>query len=79
MNTYYYDHCASSPMPQTVIDTMSELMKLHYANPSSLHKSGVDAMKLVDRARASVAERMGAKPEEVLFTSGGTESNNLAI
>ncbi|WP_372630734.1 cysteine desulfurase family protein [Cohnella sp.] len=79
MNTYYYDHCASSPMPQTVIDTMSELMKLHYANPSSLHKSGVDAMRLVDRARASVAERMGAKPQEVLFTSGGTESNNLAI
>jgi len=79
MNTYYFDHCASSPMPQMVIDTMSELMKLHYANPSSLHQSGVDAMKLVDRARAGVADKMGAKPPEVLFTSGGTESNNLAI
>ncbi|MFB9280031.1 cysteine desulfurase family protein [Cohnella cellulosilytica] len=79
MNTYYFDHCASSPMPQMVIDTMTELMKLHYANPSSLHKAGTDAMKLVDRARASVAERMGAKLREVLFTSGGTESNNLAI
>ncbi len=79
MNTYYFDHCASSPMPPKVIDTMTDLMKLHYANPSSLHKSGTDAMKLVDRARASMAERMGAKPREVLFTSGGTESNNLAI
>ncbi|MFC4599380.1 cysteine desulfurase family protein [Cohnella hongkongensis] len=79
MNTYYYDHCASSPMPQRVIDTMSELMRLHYANPASLHQSGTEAMKLVERARAGVADRMGAKPQEVVFTSGGTESNNLAI
>ncbi|XID95353.1 cysteine desulfurase family protein [Paenibacillaceae bacterium WGS1546] len=79
MKTYYFDHCASSPMPPKVIDTMTELMKLHYANASSLHKGGTDAMKLAERARASVAERMGAKPREVVFTSGGTESNNLAI
>ncbi|QJD83626.1 cysteine desulfurase family protein [Cohnella herbarum] len=79
MKTYYYDHCASTPMLPTVIQTMTELMRLHYANPGALHRSGAEAMKLVDRARASVADRMSASPGEVVFTSGGTESNNLAI
>ncbi|QMV40410.1 cysteine desulfurase family protein [Cohnella cholangitidis] len=79
MKSYYYDHSASTPMLPIVIQTMGELMKLHYANPAALHRSGAEAMKLVDRARASIGERMGAEPEEVVFTSGGTESNNLAI
>ncbi|TVY00554.1 cysteine desulfurase family protein [Cohnella terricola] len=79
MKTYYFDHCASSPMLPRVVETMTELMKLQYANASALHRSGVEAMKLADRARSSVAERMGALPQEVVFTSGGTESNNLAI
>ncbi|BBI34707.1 cysteine desulfurase family protein [Cohnella abietis] len=79
MKTYYYDHCASTPMLPTVIDTMSELMKLHYANASALHQAGAEAMKLVERARTSIAARMGASSKEIVFTSGGTESNNLAI
>ncbi|WP_239617396.1 cysteine desulfurase family protein [Cohnella mopanensis] len=79
MKTYYYDHSASTPMLPMVIQTMSELMKLHYANPAALHKSGAEAMKLIDRARASISDRMGSEPGEVVFTSGGTESNNLAI
>jgi cysteine desulfurase len=79
MKTYYFDHCASSPMSPTVIETMSEVMKLHFANPSALHRSGAEAMKLAERARTSIAERMGAEPKEVIFTSGGTEGNNLAI
>jgi cysteine desulfurase len=79
MKMYYYDHCASTPMYGTVITTITELMELHYANAAALHRSGAEAMKLVDRARASIAERMGALPQEVIFTSGGTESNNLAI
>ncbi len=79
MKIYYYDHCASTPMPPTVIETMSDVMKLHYANPSALHRSGAEAMKLAERARTSIADRMGAKANEVVFTSGGTEGNNLAI
>ncbi|TFE31698.1 cysteine desulfurase family protein [Cohnella luojiensis] len=79
MKTYYYDHCASTPMLPIVIETMTELMKLHYANAAALHRSGSEAMKLVERARASIADRMGAEPREVIFTSGGTESNNLAL
>ncbi|MFC5703633.1 cysteine desulfurase family protein [Cohnella faecalis] len=76
---YYYDHCASAPIHETVLRTVTELMELHYANASSLHRSGAEAMKLVERARAGVAAVMGAKPGEVIFTSGGTEGNNLAI
>ncbi|MFC5467128.1 cysteine desulfurase family protein [Cohnella suwonensis] len=79
MKTYYFDHSASAPMWPKVVDTMTELMKLHYSNASSLHRSGIEASKLAERARASVAERMGAMPQEVVFTSGGTESNNLAL
>jgi len=79
LNTYYFDHSASTPMFPKVVDTVADLMKLHYANASALHKAGTDAMKLVERARGAVAERFGAQPQEVVFTSGGTESNNLAI
>lgn len=62
-----------------VIQTVSDIMKQHYANPSALHRSGTDAARLVERARAAVAERFEAAPNEIVFTSGGTEGNNLAI
>lgn len=79
MDMLYFDHCASTPLHPKVADTVSEVMKLHYANASSLHRAGAEAMKLVDRARSMIAEGLGAKPGEVVFTSGGTESNNLAL
>ncbi|MDB4868873.1 MAG: cysteine desulfurase [Cohnella sp.] len=79
MDTLYFDHCAPTPMHDTVLVTVSELMKLHYANASALHRSGAEAMKLVDRARTVIAAGFGAKADEVVFTSGGTESNNLAL
>lgn len=79
MNTYYFDHCASSPMYPKVIDTIADVMRQHYANPSAPHRGGTEAARLVERARAAIAERFGATPQEVVFTSGGTESNNLAI
>ena len=79
MRTLYFDHSATTPPHEQVIRTMAEVMAAHYANPGSLHRAGGEALKLVERARASVAEWLGAKPQEVVFTSGGTESNNLAI
>jgi len=79
MQTLYFDHSASTPPHEQVIRTMAEVMASHYANPGSLHRAGGEALRLVERARASVAEWLGAKPQEVVFTSGGTESNNLAI
>jgi cysteine desulfurase len=79
MEMLYFDHCASTPIHPKVADTVFEVMKRHYANASSLHRAGTEAMKLVERARASIAEGFGAKPGEVMFTSGGTESNNWAL
>lgn len=79
MKTYYFDHSASTPIDDTVLSTVAEVMKACYANASALHRSGAEALKLVDRARASVAAVLGSSPAEVVFTSGGTESNNLAI
>jgi Cysteine sulfinate desulfinase/cysteine desulfurase and related enzymes len=75
----YFDHCASTPPYDEVVETIAEVMKAHYANPSSIHRAGAEADKLIARSRALFAEQFGVKPEEWLFTSGGTESNNLAI
>jgi cysteine desulfurase len=76
---YYFDHCASTPPHEDVIRTMTEVMALHYANPSSLHRGGAEAGKLLDRAREVIARLFDTDPGEWVFTSGGTESNNLAI
>jgi cysteine desulfurase len=79
MEILYFDHSASTPIHSQVAETVSEVMKLHYANAASLHRAGTEAMKLVDKARSVIAAGFGAKPEEVVFTSGGTESNNMAL
>ncbi|MFF2016711.1 cysteine desulfurase family protein [Paenibacillus sp. NPDC058177] len=75
----YWDYAAAAPPYEEVVQTMEQIMKLHYANPSSLHKAGMEAGRLVRRAREVCAAAIGVKPEEILFTSGATESNNLAI
>jgi cysteine desulfurase len=75
----YWDYAAAAPPYEEVVQTMEQIMKLHYANPSSLHRAGVEAGRLVRRAREVCAAAIGVKPEEILFTSGATESNNLAI
>ncbi|MFD0588091.1 cysteine desulfurase family protein [Paenibacillus sp. GCM10027627] len=75
----YFDHCASTPPYEEVIQTMSEVMRKHYANPSSLHAQGTDAAKLIVRSREVIASMLGTSQGKWLFTSGGTESNNLAI
>lgn len=75
----YFDHCASTPPYDEVIQTMMEVMRSQYANPSSLHRFGIDTNKLIERSRSLLAERMHTTKGDWLFTSGGTESNNLAI
>lgn len=76
---HYFDHCASSPPREEVIETMMDVMRKAYANPSSLHAAGVEASKLIERSRALVAAQTGASNGSWIFTSGGTESNNLAL
>jgi cysteine desulfurase len=75
----YFDHCASTPPYDEVVQTMMEVMRSQYANPSSLHRAGADADKLIERSRALLAEHLQTKKGKWVFTSGGTESNNLAI
>lgn len=73
------DYASTTPMYEEVIDTMSEVMRTYFGNPSSLHKIGLDAEHLVRKSRETIAGALQCQPEEVRFTSGGTESNNLAI
>jgi cysteine desulfurase len=75
----YWDYAAAAPPYEEVITTMEQIMKLHYANPSSLHRPGTEAAKLIRRSREVCAAALSVQPEEILFTSGATESNNLAI
>ncbi|MFB9325454.1 cysteine desulfurase family protein [Paenibacillus aurantiacus] len=76
---HYFDHCASTPPKKEVIRAMAEVMERHYANPSSLHRAGLEAAKLLARARAVIAEAFATEADEWTFTSGGTESNSMAI
>lgn len=75
----YFDHCASTPPYEEVVKTMMEVMQSQYANPSSLHLAGTSADKLIERSRSLLAERLQTSNGKWIFTSGGTESNNLAI
>ena len=79
MNMLYFDHAASTPPLKEVIDTMAEIMELHYGNPSALHKAGENAAKLLKRAREVCAAALSVNASEIVFTSGATEGNNLAI
>ncbi|SDS35289.1 cysteine desulfurase family protein [Jiangella sp. DSM 45060] len=74
----YLDHAATTPVLPEVIDVVAAAMAT-LGNPSSLHASGRHARKLVEEARESVAAGLGARPSEVVFTSGGTEADNLAV
>lgn len=75
----YADYAATTPIKPEVIEKMMEMYQHHYGNPSSIHSVGRDARQYLDAARRDIASFLGAKPNEVIFTSGATESNNTAI
>lgn len=75
----YLDYNATTPVDPEVLDAMLPYFANSYGNASSIHSSGQRARGAVDAARESVAALMGAKPSEIVFTSGGTEANNLAV
>jgi len=79
MDPVYLDHNATTPLLPAVVDAMLPYLREHFGNPSSAHPYGRRAREAVDRARAQVATLLGCAPEEVVFTSGGTEASNLAI
>lgn len=75
----YFDHAAATPPYGEVVRTMTEVMQAHYGNPSSLHRLGEESGRLLAKAREVCAAVLGVKSGEIVFTSGATESNNLAI
>ncbi|PQP80544.1 cysteine desulfurase NifS [Paenibacillus sp. PCH8] len=75
----YFDYAATTPPHTDVIRTMTEIMETQFGNPSSIHGYGERAHQLLRRARSACAVAIGVKTEEIVFTSGATESNNLAI
>jgi cysteine desulfurase len=77
--TIYLDYNATTPLDPAVRDAMLPFMGEVWGNPSSVHHVGRKARALLDDARDRAAKFLGAKPSEIIFTSGGTESNNLAI
>jgi cysteine desulfurase len=75
----YLDHAATSPLRPEVLEAMLPYLTAYHGNPSSIHASGRRARQGLDEAREIVAEALGAKPREIVFTSGGSESDNLAV
>jgi cysteine desulfurase len=79
MHSIYLDHAATTPTDKSVVEEMLPYMSEKYGNPSSFHSIGQEAKKAVEKARRDIACLIGASPGEIVFTSGGTESNNFAI
>src|SRR5258708_39922074 len=74
----YLDHAATTPvLPEALAAMVAELA--HTGNPSSLHNAGRRARRVVEESREQIAKVLGARPSEVVFTSGGTEADNLAV
>ena len=79
MKTLYLDYNATTPIAPAVREAMLPFLVEHYGNPSSGHALGRVSHEAVERARGQVAALLGAEPDEVIFTSGGTEANNMAL
>jgi len=75
----YLDHSATTPVAPEVLEAMTPYHRDLFGNASSLHEHGRKARQALDHSRQSIAEHLGTKPEEIVFTSGATEANNLAI
>ncbi|HEX5039812.1 MAG TPA: cysteine desulfurase family protein [Candidatus Limnocylindria bacterium] len=75
----YLDHAATTPLRSEVLEAMLPYLTEHHGNPSSIHASGRRARQGLDEARETLAARIGARPREIVFTSGGTEADNLAL
>ncbi len=79
MNPIYLDYNATTPVDREVAEVMKPFLGELFGNPSSTHEYGVTTKKAVMLARKQVAELINCQPDEIVFTSGGTESNNFAI
>ncbi|MGB0357707.1 MAG: aminotransferase class V-fold PLP-dependent enzyme, partial [Flavobacteriaceae bacterium] len=79
MAVIYLDNAATTPIFPEVVDVMNQTMKEFYGNPSSVHAAGRAAKAKVESARKYIAKQLGALPQEIIFTSGGTEGDNTVL
>ncbi|MCX8002261.1 MAG: cysteine desulfurase [Anoxybacillus mongoliensis] len=79
MERIYLDHAATSPVHPQVVEAMIPYMTTYFGNPSSIHSFGRESRRALDETRETIAKTVGAKANEIIFTSGGTEADNLAI
>jgi cysteine desulfurase len=79
MERIYLDHAATTPCHPKVAEKIFEIMKFNYGNPSSIHSFGREARYLLDQSRETLAKSINAKESEIIFTSGGTEADNMAL
>lgn len=75
----YLDNAATTPLDPSVFEAMTPYLLNHFGNPSSLHQHGREAKQAIETSRKTIAELLNAQPEEIIFTSGGTEADNMAI
>src|SRR6267378_1133779 len=79
MSPIYLDYNATTPLDPAVVEAMLPYLRTHFGNPSSTHAYGKTAHDAVDHARSQVAALLGAEPEEIVLTGGGSEASNQAI
>lgn len=79
MREVYFDHAATTPLLPKVVEAMLPYLKEHWGNPLSLHRFGDRPREAMEKARAQVADLIGAQPREIYFTASGSEANNMAI
>ena len=79
MNKIYFDNAATTEISEKVISEMIKAMKVNYGNPSSTHSHGRNSKAILELSRKTIAEKFNVNPKEIIFTSGGTESNNMII
>ena len=79
MEKVYLDNAATTPLATEVIDEMVGVLKFNFGNPSSTHSFGQEAKTILEKVRREIAEALRVTPAEIIFTSCGTESNNMII
>ena len=76
---YYFDHSATTPLHPDVVELMHNIQKYKFGNPSSTHKKGREAKLIIENSRNQIAHAIGVSSKNIIFTSGGTESNNQVL
>jgi len=75
----YFDNAATTPLHPEVINYVTNIMSEHFANPSSSHQFGRHAKNLVESARKTISKHLNCHPNEIIFTAGGSEADNLIL